>query len=140
MELTTEQQNFIHAMAEKRVRPELISSSFQRQFRQLLTARQIQDYLKSREERAEGLKAARDIQNKLGNHEEVLSHVRGKLLELFDDDRASVNERVNLAKEIRANIGTTQDIARMVDERGEDSVVLVIGEQKEEVRTIDEPR
>lgn len=127
--LTDEQQEFISKQVANKLSSTAISRAFQRRFGTVLTPQRIEE-LKPRiaikKERRADVQAIKD---KLSTHDDQLEFARNLIIDRMRDEEVSNNELVNLAKELRQNVVSAQQIATMNDDAGNAQYILMYGDE-----------
>lgn len=134
LDLSPEKKEFVLKALDRGISPTVISRSFQRQFGTVLPPQAIVT-LQGSLLTPEKLKQRQDvdeIRSKLPSHERGLEFARALLEERMRDPDVSNIELVQLAREYRTNITSSQQMASMVDTKGDVQFVLVYGDTVEQ--------
>ena len=137
MKMNDEQGKFVLEMARTGVRPELIASALSRRYKATFTAIQVQQLLGVNKDQVEIQQQRDEVAKQLGSHDGEMRYLRDKLREIFDNPMTGNREKIEVAKEIRQNIGALQKMASMKDDRGEFHVVLMINDSSMDDKVID---
>lgn len=126
--LTDEKRDFIKKNIEAGMSSTAISRGFQRRFQTVLRPVDIENMKVSILQPVVRRPDVQEIKGKLGDHNQQLETIRAMLFHRMEDPEISNNDLVNLAKEVRSNISTSQTIASMNDEKGDVQFVLMYGD------------
>lgn len=128
LQLTDDKREFIKKNIEAGMSSTAISRGFQRRFRTVLRPQDIENMKVSILTPVVRRADVQEIKNKLGDHNQQLETVRAMLFSRMEDPDITNNDLVNLARELRSNISTSQNIASMNDEKGDVQFVLMYGD------------